>query len=101
MLIRFVQTIYPSHCRAEMSWSDCLEIGLKSFKKGYQTYAKFWMETALEKLPQVLHIANTKDAQHMAKEGWGSSTTPRDDYSVKARIEVLRALLNVEYKAGR
>ncbi|XP_065357436.1 prolyl 4-hydroxylase subunit alpha-1 [Calliphora vicina] len=77
---------------SEMTWSDCLEIGLKSSKNGYQTYAKYWMETALEKLPS---NNNTNEATIQ-----GHKKPLQDDYTVKAKLEIMTALLNTEYKLG-
>ncbi|XP_073820452.1 prolyl 4-hydroxylase subunit alpha-1 [Musca autumnalis] len=83
---------------SEMSWSDCLELGLKSGKNGYQSYAKYWMETALEKIPIVGHQQQQQNSTEA--EILGSATKNLNEFNVKARLEVLRALLNVEYKAG-
>lgn len=87
--------------RSEMSWSDCLEIGLKSSKSGYQTYAKYWMETALSKIPQV--VGQQSDVAEDKENNTTTTSTSQTakEYNIKARIEVMRALLNVEYKAGK
>lgn len=87
--------------RSEMSWSDCLEIGLKSSKSGYQTYAKYWMETALSKIPQV--GGQQSDVAEDKENNTNTTNTAQiaKEYNIKARIEVMRALLNVEYKAGK
>lgn len=92
--------MYVCFFRSEMSWSDCLEIGLKSSKSGYQTYAKYWMETALSKIPQV---GGQQSDVAEDKENNTTTTTAQiaKEYNIKARIEVMRALLNVEYKAGK
>ncbi|XP_075161943.1 uncharacterized protein LOC142234657 [Haematobia irritans] len=90
---------------SEMSWSDCLEIGLKSSKNGYHAYAKYWMETALEKIPNVGQQPSGKNASQTI-EADGEEEQPdvsknnMSEYTIKARMEVLRALLNVEYKGG-
>ncbi|KNC20777.1 hypothetical protein FF38_00113 [Lucilia cuprina] len=89
---------------SEMTWSDCLEIGLKSSKNGYQTYAKYWMETALEKLPN----SHSNDTNEINSSTSASATTQQteqqkslqDDYTVKAKLEIMTALLNTEYKLG-
>lgn len=78
-----------------------MEIGLKSSKSGYQTYAKYWMETALSKIPQVggqqSDVAEDKENNTTTT----STSQTAKEYNIKARIEVMRALLNVEYKAGK
>lgn len=93
-----------------MTWSDCLEIGLKSSKNGYQTYAKYWMETALEKLPNIDATQNNSN-NVLSNEIINSATatteqghkrpSSRDDYIVKAKLEIMTALLNTEYKLGK
>lgn len=77
---------------SEMTWSDCLEIGLKSSRNGYETYAKYWMETALEKLPN----NNTNEATTQ-----GRKRPLQDEYTVKAKLEIMTALLNTEYNLGK
>ncbi|XP_037812164.1 prolyl 4-hydroxylase subunit alpha-2 [Lucilia sericata] len=84
---------------SEMTWSDCLEIGLKSSKNGYQTYAKYWMETALEKLPNS-HNNDTNEMNSSASATAGQQKSLQDDYTVKAKLEIMTALLNTEYKLG-
>ena len=103
-----------------MTWSDCLEIGLKSSTNGYQTYAKYWMETALEKLPTNMpdddHSSTTNNNNNYSNSNSNNikkttttrtiatasiKTTSLDDYTVKARLEVMKALLNTEYKLGK
>lgn len=87
---------------SEMSWSDCLELGLKSSKNGYQSNAKYWMETALEKIPIVGQQQQQQQQQNSTEaEITGSTTNNVNEFNVKARLEVLRALLNVEYKSGK
>ncbi|KAM7361440.1 prolyl 4-hydroxylase subunit alpha-1 [Cochliomyia hominivorax] len=71
---------------SEMTWSDCLEIGLMSSKNGFPTNAKYWMETALEKLTNIDDF--TKNNNKESKK------------SVKNKLNVMEALLKTEYELG-
>ncbi|XP_061396355.1 prolyl 4-hydroxylase subunit alpha-1 [Musca vetustissima] len=84
---------------SEMSWSDCLELGLKSNENGYPANAKYWMETALEKIPIV---GNLQQQQQNSTETdiTDSAAKNLNYFRIKARLEVLGALMNVEYKSG-
>ncbi|XP_059217450.1 prolyl 4-hydroxylase subunit alpha-2 [Stomoxys calcitrans] len=95
---------------SEMSWSDCLEIGLKSMKNGYHAYAKYWMETALEKIPnagghqqqkqvKAKNASQPLEEQDEDNQSSSAGADNKDEYNIKARMEVFRALINVEYKA--
>ncbi|XP_022211021.2 prolyl 4-hydroxylase subunit alpha-2 [Drosophila obscura] len=61
-----------------MSWSDCLEMAVKSDVG----VAKFWLETALDKLPPA---ANATDHQSEWERG---------------KVQILEATLSMEYRAG-
>ncbi|KAM8706638.1 hypothetical protein ACLKA7_010838 [Drosophila subpalustris] len=67
-----------------MSWSDCLEMARKSDRNGDYAVAKYWLETAMEKLPAA-----------------GNATT----HSVfseeeRGKVQILEASLNTHYRAG-
>lgn len=81
----------PIFYSSEMTWSDCLEIGLMSSKNGYQTYAKYWMETALEKLP---NIDNNNNSTASAKGN------DQDNVTIKAKLKIMKELLKTEYDLG-
>ncbi|BFF93073.1 prolyl 4-hydroxylase subunit alpha-2 [Drosophila madeirensis] len=61
-----------------MSWSDCLEMAVKSDAG----VAKFWLETALDKLPPA-----TNGTDHRSERERG-------------KVQILEATLNMEYRAG-
>ncbi|XP_001357667.4 prolyl 4-hydroxylase subunit alpha-2 isoform X1 [Drosophila pseudoobscura] len=61
-----------------MSWSDCLEMAMKSDVG----VAKFWLETALDKLPPA-----TNATDHRSER-------------VRGKVQILEAALNMEYRAG-
>ncbi|KAH8362870.1 hypothetical protein KR084_002102 [Drosophila pseudotakahashii] len=62
-----------------MSWGDCLEVARKSDF----SVARFWLESALEKLPAASE--NSTEAQRERESG---------------RVHILEAALNIEYRAG-
>ncbi|XP_062125961.1 prolyl 4-hydroxylase subunit alpha-2 [Drosophila sulfurigaster albostrigata] len=68
-----------------MSWSDCLEMARKSDRNGDYAVAKYWVETALGKLP-----AAAGNATH------GSSISEHD----RGRVQILEASVNMDYRAG-
>ncbi|XP_030369281.1 prolyl 4-hydroxylase subunit alpha-2 [Scaptodrosophila lebanonensis] len=75
-----------------MSWSDCLEIGRKSDKNGDYAVAKYWLETALRKLPA---------ATNETEEAPTPSNFKVVGDSDRARVHILEAFLNMEYRAGQ
>jgi len=62
-----------------MSWGDCLEMARKSDF----SVARFWLESALEKLPCASE--NSTESQRERESG---------------RVHILEAALNIEYRAG-
>ncbi|XP_050744578.1 prolyl 4-hydroxylase subunit alpha-2 [Drosophila biarmipes] len=62
-----------------MSWGDCLEMARKSDF----AVARFWLESALEKLPSASE--NSTESQRERESG---------------RVHILEAALNIEYRAG-
>uniref|UniRef100_A0A6P4FDR9 Prolyl 4-hydroxylase subunit alpha-1 n=1 Tax=Drosophila rhopaloa TaxID=1041015 RepID=A0A6P4FDR9_DRORH len=62
-----------------MSWGDCLEVARKSDF----SVARFWLETALEKLPSA---SENSTESHRERES--------------GRVQILEATLNIEYRAG-
>ncbi|KMZ06860.1 prolyl 4-hydroxylase subunit alpha-1 isoform X1 [Drosophila simulans] len=64
---------------SSMSWGDCLEVARKSDFP----VAKFWLESALEKLPSASE--NSTESQRERESG---------------RVHILEATLNIEYRAG-
>ncbi|EDV53060.2 prolyl 4-hydroxylase subunit alpha-1 [Drosophila erecta] len=64
---------------SSMSWGDCLEVARKS----HFSVARFWLESALEKLPSAAE--NSTESQRERESG---------------RVHILEAALNIEYRAG-
>ncbi|XP_039231285.1 prolyl 4-hydroxylase subunit alpha-1 [Drosophila yakuba] len=64
---------------SSMSWGDCLEVARKSDF----SVARFWLESALKKLPSAAE--NSTDLQRERESG---------------RVHILEATLNIEYRAG-
>lgn len=83
----FAQHVHVVY-RSEMSWSDCFEVGRKSSKNGEYAMAKYWMETALEKLPA-------------APVAQSNAVGIRNSESEKAKFRILEGILNTEYKIGK
>ncbi|XP_002000031.3 prolyl 4-hydroxylase subunit alpha-3 [Drosophila mojavensis] len=65
-----------------MSWSDCLEIARKSERNGDHAVAKHWLETAMGMLA--------------AEQNATISVSEQE----RARIKILEASLNMDYRAG-
>ncbi|KAH8406992.1 hypothetical protein KR222_003531, partial [Zaprionus bogoriensis] len=65
-----------------MSWSDCLEMARTSDRNGEHAVAKYWLETALGKLP------DANNATHSSSE------------LQRGKVQILEASLNMDYRAG-
>ncbi|XP_064550756.1 prolyl 4-hydroxylase subunit alpha-1 [Drosophila montana] len=65
-----------------MSWSDCLEMARNSDRNGDYAVAKYWLETALGKLP--------------AENNATSSVSEQE----RGKVQILEASLNMDYRAG-
>lgn len=65
-----------------MSWSDCLEMARTSDRNGEYAVAKYWLETALGKLPDANNANGTSSEQE------------------HGRVQILVASLNMDYRAG-
>ncbi|EDW84465.2 uncharacterized protein Dwil_GK13122 [Drosophila willistoni] len=70
-----------------MSWSDCLEMAIKSGQQDNANYAvaKYWLETAMEKITSF----NNATYDHFTGE------------QGRGKIQILEASLNLEYRAGK
>lgn len=66
-----------------MSWSDCLDVARKSDRNGDYAVAKYWLETALEKLPAA-----------------GNATTSSVSEQQSGKVQILEASLVMDYRAG-
>lgn len=65
------------------SWSDCLEMARKSDRNGEHAVAKYWLETALGRLPDANNATGTASSEQ--KHG---------------KVQILVASLNMDYRAG-
>lgn len=68
---------------SSMSWSDCLEMARKSDRNGEHAVAKYWLETALGRLPDANNATGTASSEQ--KHG---------------KVQILVASLNMDYRAG-
>ncbi|KAH8381547.1 hypothetical protein KR093_007815 [Drosophila rubida] len=66
-----------------MSWSDCLEMARKSDRNGDYAVAKYWVATALGKLPAAGNATN-------------GSISEQD----RGKVQILEASVNMDYRAG-
>ncbi|KAH8312835.1 hypothetical protein KR044_013155 [Drosophila immigrans] len=67
-----------------MSWSDCLEMARKSDRNGDYAVAKYWVETALGKLPAA-----------------GNATNGAISEQDRGKVQILEASVNMDYRAGK
>ncbi|EDV91415.1 GH17426 [Drosophila grimshawi] len=65
-----------------MSWSDCLEMARNSDGNGDYAVAKYWLDTALGKLPDGNNVTTSVSEQELGK------------------VQILETSLNMDYRAG-
>lgn len=65
-----------------MSWSDCLEMARKSDRNGEYAVAKYWLETALGRLPAANNATGSNSEQENGK------------------LQILVTSLNMDYRTG-
>ncbi|XP_034484386.1 prolyl 4-hydroxylase subunit alpha-2 [Drosophila innubila] len=66
-----------------MSWSDCLDMARNSDRNGDYAVAKYWVETALGKLPAAVNATNFSVSEQE-----------------RGKVQILETSLNMDYRAG-
>ena len=74
---------FISFSSSEMSWYDCLKLGQSSEQQDNYVMAKYWMETALEKLNSSVGVSAAKGTLEMSQ------------------FEIYEAMLNLEFHSGK